>query len=89
MSSVAVDKFGVVGEPSKIDNVSLQLIINHIPLLKYRHHDSFPSEYVSTLDNNTFANIYTQPSNRQGEHWIMIAKFCQIIYFADSVHRKK
>ena len=25
----------------------------------------------------------------QGEHWIMIAKSCQILYFADSLGRKK
>ena len=33
MSSVAVDKFGVVGKTSKMDNVSLQQRINRIPLL--------------------------------------------------------
>ena len=25
----------------------------------------------------------------QGEHWIMTAKFCQILYFADSLGLKK
>ena len=25
----------------------------------------------------------------QGEHWIMIAKSCQMLYFADSLGRKK
>ena len=58
---------------SKMDNVSLQQIINRIPLLKYRYRGSFPSDYVPTLDNDTFAIINTQTSNMQGEHWIMIA----------------
>ena len=74
---------------SKMDNVSLQQIINRIPLLKYRYRDSFPSDYVPTLDNDTFAIVNTQPSNVQGEHWIMIAKSRQILYFADSLGRKK
>ena len=74
---------------SKIDSVSLQQIINRIPLLKYRYRSSFPSDYVPTLDKDTFAIINTQPSNMQGEHWIIIANFCQKWYFADSLGRKK
>ena len=35
ISSVAVDKFGVVGKESKMDNVSFPQIINRIPLLEY------------------------------------------------------
>ena len=31
----------------------------------------------------------TQPSNMQGEHWIMIASSRQKMYFADSPARKK
>ena len=71
-----------------MDNVSLQQI-NRIPLLKYRYRGSFPSDYVPTLDNDTFAIINTQPRNMQGEHWIMIAKSRHILYFADSLGRKK
>ena len=74
---------------SKMDNFSLQQTINRIPLLKYRYCGSFPSDFVPTLDNDTFANINTQPSNMQGEHWIMNAKSCQILYFADSLGGKK
>ena len=60
MSSVAVDKFGVVGKKtSKMDNVFLQQIFNRIPLLKYRYRGSFPSDYVPFLDNDTFAIIKT------------------------------
>ena len=70
MSSVAVDKFRIT---------------NRIPLLKYRYRGSFPSDYVPTLDNDTFA-INT---NMQGEHWIMIANSRQKLYFADSLGRKK
>ena len=70
-------------------NVSLQQIINRIPLLKYRYRGSFPSDYVPTLDNDTFAIKNTQPSSMQGEHWIMIAISCQNLYFADSLGFKK
>ena len=58
-----------------MDNLALQQIINRIPLLKFRYLGLFPSDYVPTLDNDTFANINTQPCNMQGEHWIMIANF--------------
>ena len=70
-------------------NVSLQQIINRIPLLKYRYRGSFPSDYVPTLDNDTFAIINTQPNNMQGEHWIIIANSCQKLYFVDSLGREK
>ena len=33
--------------------------------------------------------INTQPSNMQGEHWIMITNFRHELYFADSLGRKK
>ena len=74
---------------SKMDNVSLQQIINRILLLKYRYRGFFPSDYVPTLDNDTFVIINTQPSNMQGAHWIMIANFRQKLFFADSFGRKK
>ena len=67
----------------------LQQIINYIPLLKYRYRGFFPSDYVPTLDNDTFAIINKQPSNMQGEHWIMIANSRQKLYFADFRGRKK
>ena len=70
-------------------NFALQQLINRIPLLKFRYLGSFPSDYVPTLDNDTFAIINTQPSNMQGEHWIMIANSRQKLYFADSLGRKK
>ena len=71
-----------------MDNFVLQQIINRIPLLKFRYLGSFPSDHVPTLDNDTFAIINTQPSNMQGEHWIMIANFRHELYFADSLVRK-
>ena len=74
---------------SKMDNFSLQQIINRIPLLKYRYRGSFPSDYVPTLDNDTSAILNTQPSNKQGEHWTLIAKSCQVLYFAESLGREK
>ena len=72
-----------------MDNFALQQIINRIPLLKFRSLGSFPSDYVPTLDNDTFGIINTQPSNIQGEHWIMIANFQHEMYFADSVGYKR
>ena len=72
-----------------MNNVSLLQTINRIPLLKYQYRGSFPSDHVPTLDNDTFAIINKQPSNMQGEHWIMIAKSRQIFFFADSLGRKK
>ena len=71
-----------------MDTTALQQIISRFPLLKFRYHGSFPSDHVSTLDKDTFAIINTQPSNMQGEHWIMIAKFRQELYFADTLGRK-
>ena len=71
-----------------MDNVSLQQIINRIPLLKYRYRCSFPSDYVPTLENDTFDIINTQPSNMQGKHWIMVANSRQKLFFADSLGRK-
>ena len=68
-----------------MDNFALQHIINRILLLKFRYLGLFPADYVPTLDNDTFAIINTQPSNMQGEHWIMIANFRQELYFADSL----
>ena len=66
-------------------NFALQQLINRIPLLNFRYLGSFPSYYVPTLDNDTFAIINTQPSNMQGEHWIMTASFRHELYFADSL----
>ena len=74
---------------SKLDNVSLQQIINHIRPLKYWLRGSFPCDNVSTLDNETFVIINTQPSNMQGEHWILIANSLQKLFFAASLDRKK
>ena len=70
-----------------MDNFALQQIINCIPPLKFRYLGSFRSDYVATLDYDTFASINTQPSIMQGEHWIMIANFRHELYFADSLGR--
>ena len=71
-----------------MDNLALQQNINRVPLLKFRYLGSFPSDYVPTLDNDTFAIINTQPSNMQGEHWVMIAIFRHELFFADSLGNK-
>ena len=72
-----------------MDHVSLQQIIDHIALLKYRYRGYFPSDFVPTLGKDTFAIINTQPSYMQGEHWKMIANSRQILYFTDSLCHKK
>ena len=72
-----------------MDIFTLQQIINRIFLLKFRYLGSFLSDYVPTLDNNTFAVINTQPCNMQGEHWIMIANFRLELYFAESLGCKE
>ena len=74
---------------SEMDNVSLQQIFSRIPLFKYRYQGSFPCDYVATLDKDTFAIINTQPSNKQGEHWKKLAKSREMLYFGDSLGRKK
>ena len=71
-----------------MDNFALPQVINRIPLLKLRYLGSFTSDYVPTLDNDTFAIINRQPSKMQGEHSIMIAKFQHELYFADSLGLK-
>ena len=53
---------------SKLDKISLSQTIERIPLLNYRYRCSFPSDYVPTLDNESFAILNTQPSNMLGEH---------------------
>ena len=73
----------------KSDNFALQQIINRILLLKFWWLGSFPSDYVPILDNEVFAVINTQPSNMQGEHWILIANFRHELYFADSLGCKR
>ena len=71
-----------------MDNVALRQITNRIPHLKFRYIGSFPCDYVPVLQNDTFASINTQPSNMQGEHWIMIAKPRHQFYFADFLGHK-
>ena len=87
MSSVAVDKFGIVAKNWRKDNVSLHQIITCIARFDYRYLGSFPSDYVPTLDNDTFAIINTQTSNMQGEHRILFAKFRHKEIFADFLGR--
>ena len=79
----------LVEKKSKLDNGSLQPTSNRVLQLKYWYRGSFPSDNVPTPDNDTFAIINTQPGNMQGDYWIMIAKSCQKLYFADSLGRKK
>ena len=66
-----------------MDNSALQQNVNRIPLFKFQYLSSFPSDYVPTFDNDTFATINTKPSSLRGEHWIMIANFRHKVWFAD------
>ena len=66
------------------DNTSLEQIGNCILVPRYRYIGSFPSDFVPTLPNETFAVINTQPSNMPGEHWIMTTMFHHALYLADS-----
>ena len=67
-----------------MDDIALRQIIDRIPLLKYRYIGSFHSDRVPNLPNDTLAIVNTEPSYMSGEHWVMIAKFKQQLYFADS-----
>ena len=73
---------------SKTEKVSLQQIINRIPLLIYHCLVSFRSDYVPTLENDAFAIMNLQPSNMQIEQCVMIANFCGDLYFEYSPGRK-
>ena len=87
MSSGAVDKFDVVGKKLKWIKFlsSKQSIVSHYS----RNGTVVTADYDLTHDNDTFAIINTQPSNLQGEQWIMIANLRQKLYFPDSLGRKK
>ena len=61
MSSVAVDKFGVVGKKSEMDNISLRQKFNRISLLKYWYLGSFPSDFVSTIDYDSLLTMTLLP----------------------------
>ena len=76
-------------ETLKMDNVFLQQIINRIPLLKYLYRGSFPSDYAPTIDSDPFAITITRPSYIKGELWIMIENSRQMLFFADSLGRKR
>ena len=89
MSSVAVTSLVLLEKTFNMDNVSLRQIINLNPLLKYQYRGCFPSDHVPTRDNDTFAIVNTQPSEMQGEHWIMVANSRQKLYLADSLGRKE
>ena len=59
MSSVAVDKFGVNGKISKLNNGSFRQILNCNLSLKYWCSGSFSYDYIPTLHNDTLAVINT------------------------------
>ena len=72
-----------------VDNFTLGRLISKDPELSYRFlgcfaADSFPYD----LSDETFFILNTAPRNSPGEHWLMVAKKQQTIYFYDSFGRK-
>ena len=63
-----------------MENVSLQQIVNRLPLLNCKYFGSLPSDYVPILPNGT---VKTQPSKIPGERCEMIANCRHKLYFAD------
>ena len=68
-----------------MDNFALQQIISRILLLKFWYIGWFLSDFVPTLDIDTFAIINAQANNMQVEHCIMIEIFRHELYLADSL----
>ena len=79
------ERMSSVRKIPNMDDIALRQSNDRIPLLKYWYLGSFPSDLVPMLPNDTFANVKTEPSYMSGEHWVMIAKFKQHLYFADSL----
>ena len=86
MSSVAVDNFVV-----NVKNVWKRMILlrNNLFIVSLCSNSStsvrFPQTMFQLSIMVTFANINTQSSNIQGEHWIMMANFRHELCFADSL----
>ena len=82
MCSIAVDKLGIVGNISMMNEVALRKIFKHIPQLKLgtlvqtsRLSCNFPQRQLSNTD--------TQPCKTQCEHWIMMANRSHKLFFAE------
>ena len=80
LTSVAFDKFGVVGTKIPNRQLSLQQIISRIPLLNYPYLDSLLSKFVQTFPLDTSGIKNTQPSNL---HWILTANSDHQLLFAE------
>ena len=89
MSSVEVDKFGVFRKNIYKGKSFSPAKIQPYPAVQILYRGFFPCDFVPTRENDTFAKRKTQPSNMQGEHWIMLAKYRQISFLADSLGGKK
>ena len=70
---------------AKMDNFSLQQIIERISELMFKYMGSCPSDKVPQLTKYSFAIVNSAPSNERGEHWIMIARVDKTYFFADSL----
>ena len=77
MSLVAVDKFGVVRK-NYLEKMMF-LSSNYSTVYHYSnkgYHGSFPSDYVPTPHNDTFAILKMQFCSMQGGHCMKIANTC-------------
>ena len=90
MSLVAVDKFVVVKEKKfKKEADFRQQIFNRVSVLKYRYLGRFPSDFLPTPLDEIFALIIKQPRNMLGGYWILLAKICRKLCFADFLDLEK
>ena len=87
-SWIAVDKILLSDKVSEMDNVSLKHELNCKPLFKLWHHGSILSEYIPTIESDSFANINTQCILCREEHWKKVAISRRKSYFADFIGRE-
>ena len=59
---------------AKIINFSLVHIFEIIPELRFKYMESYLSDKVRQLPNNSLAFVNSALSSDRGEHWIMITR---------------
>ena len=67
-----------------MDNKSLTVIINKVPILKYKYLGSYPANFLPVLLENSFMIVNTDRHESSGSHWILIANKLGKIYYGDS-----
>ena len=89
MSLVANGKFGVVEKNIKNRKCFPPKNFQWYPASQASVPWFIPSDHVPTFETDTFAFIDTLPRHMEGKHWLMIAKFCQEMLFAEPLGREK